>query len=221
MALISRVGTDLSSYGVGVEFTHAGWLWRAGSGRPWRITHELNPCDSSAARLYETGPAPFFQDSRQADARALVVIPSPALAERLQAILSGRAADGLKGEKYNFFANPKSEDGQNCTQWALEVLAAALAPPGAVTDRTSAQHWLAEAGYRGLMVNTHWYERAVVRVALRRVARLDAQPDSRFEMITADSVARFLKREDAGSLRLVVGRDAAAVERPTPGWPGA
>lgn len=212
VVLVARIGVDLRRYGA--TYTHVGWLWKPDAATPWRILHQLEICGTPQAQLYDTGPANFFMEGISRH-QALVLIPSPALQARLHAALSGPLPQRLLGGRYNFFAHAFSPSDQNCTGWALEVLAAALAPAGQVQDRASAQAVLRSLAPPTLKVRPRWWQKLYVRFVLgNNVARLADQPDPQhYEMVTADTVTGLLLAQDAATKLAVVNpeREQAAV----------
>lgn len=74
MAIVGRVGQDLSKYGL--HYSHVGFIYRERSGQPWRIAHLLNDCGSNRSDLWYEGVGNFFLDDLFAY-DALVLVPRP------------------------------------------------------------------------------------------------------------------------------------------------
>ena len=96
VVLLGRVGQDLSKYGL--RYSHVGFVWRDHPEGRWLGVHLLNECGTAVSNLYNQGLANFFADDLFAW-DALVLIPSPAVQQRL--------AEHLKGEAPLHFHQPK------------------------------------------------------------------------------------------------------------------
>ena len=134
VALIARVGTDLSKQGL--VYSHAGFAVRDHAHGRWTVVHLLNECGSDRSGLYAQGLVNFFADDLvNQDLR--IVWFAPDVADRLAARLHQMPRHSLHHPRYNLIARPGSEDYQNSTAWIVEVMAAALADRG-IYDRRSA-----------------------------------------------------------------------------------
>ena len=60
VAVIARVGSDLSRYGI--TWTHAGIVWRDDPAGRWQVWHALNDGAGATSRLYRQGLMNFFLD---------------------------------------------------------------------------------------------------------------------------------------------------------------
>jgi len=67
--------------------------------------------------------------------------------ERIAKQLTRDRATAMHQPHYSMVAYPWSTKYQNSNQWAIELLAAALAPEGAITSREMAQAWLKQSGF--------------------------------------------------------------------------
>mgnify|MGYP003582648394 FL=1 len=134
VALIARVGTDLSKQGL--VYSHAGFAVRDHAHGRWTVVHLLNECGSDRSGLYAQGLVNFFADDLvNQDLR--IVWFAPDVADRLAQRLQQMPRHSLHHPRYNLIARPGSEDYQNSTAWIVEVMAAALADRG-IYDRRSA-----------------------------------------------------------------------------------
>lgn len=202
VALIARVGTDLRRFGV--QYSHAGWLWRTTPKAKWRIVHQLNACGTSDTRLYETGPATFFMDQLSAP-QAAVLLPSAALQQRLHEVLASSLPENLLGRRYNFFAHPESASDQNSAAWAAELLAVALAQPGTVLDRAQAQAVLRRFGHLPSHGALPWYEKLGSVLFYRKVIRLADQPDGYdYQVTSVDSLIQLLSGADPQTRNITI-----------------
>ncbi|TXH77269.1 MAG: DUF2145 domain-containing protein [Lysobacteraceae bacterium] len=122
VALVSRVGTDLSKHGL--VYSHAGFAVRDHPDGRWTVVHMLSDCSAEGSGLYAEGLVNFFADDlvRQ-DAR--ITWLRPKIAEQLARRLTMLEHDPLYTPRYNLIARPGSPDYQNSTAWVLEHIAAA------------------------------------------------------------------------------------------------
>jgi hypothetical protein len=210
IALIGRVGQDLSKYGL--RYSHIAFIQKDAASGQWRTTHLLNGCNSNQSALWQEGLANFFLDDLQAY-EALLVIPSTAIQEKLQAIVSSR--DSIKAMHqplYNMVAYPFSDKYQNSNQWALELFTMALSQQAginpAITTRKQAQQWLKLTNYEPSTLKLTAFTRLGARMFRANVA-FDDHPDERrfadlIDTVTVESMARYIQRVDALSSSEVV-----------------
>ena len=132
VALIARVGQDLSEHGL--VYSHAGFAVRDHASGRWSVVHLLNECGTHASGLYVQGLVNFFADDLVTqDAR--IVWLQPAHAERLASHLVGLPQASLFQPRYNLIARPDSTQYQNSTSWILETLAATQPASGDIRTR--------------------------------------------------------------------------------------
>ncbi|ATQ75981.1 hypothetical protein CR152_16640 [Massilia violaceinigra] len=205
VALIARVGQDLSKYDL--RYSHMAYTWRDHPKGRWTVVHLLNQCGTAKSKVFDQGLANFFLDDLFAY-ESQIVIPSAQSQKRIVAMLASQAPARLHGENYNMLAFPFSPKYQNSNQWVLETYAAS-ASDTAIDDRGAAQSWLKQAGYTP---NTIWVpsvKRLGARVFRANVA-FDDHPMGRriagqIDIVTVESVVRFVKKRDPGTTESVVG----------------
>jgi hypothetical protein len=135
VALVSRVGTDLSKHGL--RYSHSGFALRDHPDGRWTVVHMLNDCSDEGSGLYAQGLVNFFADDLvNQDAR--ITWLQPEIAQRLAARLLELPRDPLYTPRYNLIARPGSRDYQNSTAWVVEHIAAAIPERQRVTDRARA-----------------------------------------------------------------------------------
>ena len=194
VAMIARVGQDLSKYGL--RYSHMGYV-RRDQGR-WLVVHELNLCGSAQSALFDEGLANFFLDDMFAYETAILV-PSLAAQERIAALLASRDVARLHAARYNMLAFPFATTYQNSNQWLLETYAAGMSELP-VASREQAQAWLKLAGYRPITIEISAMTRLGARMFRANVA-FDDQPFERrmaghIDTVTVDSVMRFVRQRD-------------------------
>jgi hypothetical protein len=208
IALLGRVGSDLSAYGL--RYSHAGFVWRDHPKGQWLAVHALNHCATTTSTVFDEGLGNFFLDNPFAY-EVLVVIPSRDTQEKLRHLLSSPLSDHLHQAAYNMLAHPWSTRYQNSNQWVLELLAAAVAPAGLVNSRVQAQRWLHQQGYIPSEVQVSALQRLGARLFSANV-QFDDHPFSdritgHYQVVTVESVVRFLIWLDPHTTQQVVRPD--------------
>jgi len=205
VALIARVGQDLSKYGL--RYSHMAYVQKDAASGQWRVAHLLNGCNSNQSALWHEGLANFFLDDLFAY-DALLVVPSPALQEKLQAIVGNDARlRAMHQPLYNMLAYPFSTKYQNSNQWVLELLTQGLAQQAAmgaeINSRKQAQQWLQLTNYQPSTLKLTPLTRLGARMFRANVA-FDDHPDERrfsdqIDTVTVESLAAYIQRLDPGS----------------------
>ena len=213
IALVGRIGSDQSARGV--RYTHVGYAQREHPRGRWTVTHVLNLCGAGTSEMFDEGLGNFFLDEMYAF-ETRIVIPRPALQERLLAVLNGPLKRGLHEPEYSIIANPFASRYQNSNGWAAEVLAAALAAPGEIANRPQAQQWLRQNGFVPSAIRITPGERAGARLFSANV-RFGDHPDEawqqwRYQVATGDAVLNFAWRIDAGARGLTLHADGTRTD---------
>ncbi len=200
VALLGRVGTDQSNRGI--LYTHVGLIFRNHPKGAWLITHLLRDCDKARSNLFDEGLFDFFNGS-PFSYQALVVIPTQEVQDRLETLNRGPVTRQLHQPDYSTLANPFRTRFQNSNQWVLEMLAAALAPEGRVTDRAGAQRVLSETGYEPARMKLKFKERVMVKAGGKVHVSLADHRDSEnrgkdggYHWVSVDSIVGYLERND-------------------------
>lgn len=205
IALLGRVGSDLSAYGL--RYSHAGFIWRDHPKGQWLVVHALNQCATATSAVFDEGLGNFFLDNPFAY-EVLVVIPSHETQEKLARLLSSPLSDQLHQAAYNMLAHPWSTRYQNSNQWLIELLAAAVAPAGQVNNRAQAQQWLRRQGYLPSEVALSALQRLGARLFSANI-QFDDHPfvdriAGQYRVVTVESVVRFLTRLDPRTTQQVL-----------------
>lgn len=196
VALVARVGQDLSRYGL--KYSHAAFAWRDHPQGRWAVVHLLNDCGTDQSDLHDEGLGAFFLDIHRQE--AAIVIPSARLQQRLVEVLAGDLPAKLHEPRYNMLSYPFNPKYQNSNQWLLEVLAAAGASDVAITTRRQAVDWLKAVGYEPTTLDLGTFTRLGGRMFRANIA-FDDHPfgrrmAGRIDTATVDSIVRFLKQRD-------------------------
>ncbi|MEO7494762.1 MAG: DUF2145 domain-containing protein [Massilia sp.] len=204
IAVIARVGQDLSGYGL--RYSHMAYVWRDHPKGRWLVVHELNTCGTAESGLFNQGLGNFFLDNMFAY-ESVILIPGAASQAKLAAMLASPAALRLHGSSYNMLAYPFATTYQNSNQWVLETYAAGMSELP-VKDRAQAQAWLKLAGYQPITVDIPAVKRLGARMFRANVA-FDDQPfgrrmDGHIDTVTVDSVLRFVRQRDPQAREITV-----------------
>ncbi|AMC35941.1 DUF2145 domain-containing protein [Janthinobacterium sp. B9-8] len=197
VALIARVGQDLSAYNL--RFSHLGFVWRDPSAQgQWWVMHLLNQCGTVQSDLWREGLANFFMDDPFAY-DALIIVPSIAVQDKLQSWLSEQSKmEQLHGSKYNMLAYPFSTLYQNSNQWVLEGLASAMSRDLDIRSRVQAQQWLKLMNYQPSELKINTFKRLGGRMFRANIAFDDHPTDRRMagkiDTVTVDSIVNFLQQ---------------------------
>jgi hypothetical protein len=200
VALVARVGRDLSRYGL--RYSHVAFAWRGHPRGDWTMVEALNQCGTATSALYDDGLANFFLDDMFAY-QAKIVIPSPEVQKRIADVLVARHGGRFHEPRYNLVAYPFATRYQNSNQWLLETLADALAERP-VGTRSEAQAWLLASGFRPSTLHVPAIERLGAQIFRVNVA-FDDQPIDRriagnIDVVSAESVLDFVLRVDPGAV---------------------
>lgn len=205
VALIARVGQDLSKYGL--RYSHMGYAWRDHPQGRWLVVHELNQCGTAKSALFDQGLGNFFLDDMFAY-ESRIVVPGPAAQARIVAMLASTAPLRLHDPRYNMLAFPYSTNYQNSNQWLLETYAASVSDMP-IDGRAQAQAWLKLAGYQPITLDIPAMTRLGARMFRANVS-FDDQPferrmAGRIDTVTVDSVVRFVHQRDPQAWEISVG----------------
>jgi len=197
VALIARVGSDVSAYGL--RYTHAGFVMRDHANGAWTLVHVLNICGRQDSEIFDQGLLNFLLDDPFALDVLILELPA-ALQQAVANRLQSHRTRAFLGARYNTVAYPFSARYQNSNQWLLEVVAAAEADldGGSVETRSQAQAELHKRGYRGTVIRLSAFERIGALLTRDNIAFDDhpgeARVHGRFETITVDSIRAYLSR---------------------------
>jgi hypothetical protein len=208
VALIARVGQDLSKYGL--RYSHMGYIWRDHPQGRWIVVHALNHCGTAESALYNEGLANFFMDDLFAY-EALILVPNADLQRRVAMLLSSEAPLMLHEPSYNMVSYAFSTKYQNSNQWILELLAAASANDAKISERKQAQAWLKMVGFEPITVKVSALGRLGGRMFRANIAFDDHPFDRRMagqiDTVTVDSINGFINQKGMILYKLVVTLD--------------
>ena len=193
VALIGRVGADLSAYGL--RFSHLGFIRRQAPSGRWSVLHLLNRCGTATSTLYDQGLVNFFLDDPFAY-QAIIVLLDAKTQRLLVPTLQSALVWDLHQPHYNTIAHPRSLAFQNSNQWTLEILIAALAH-GSVRSRAEAQQHPLFQRYQPDVIRIDRLKRIGGGLFHANLTFTDHPLTSRvkgdYEVVSVRSVLRFLE----------------------------
>jgi len=132
VAIVARMGRPLSEMPEGMHFTHVAFAVYSnitlanGSAVPGYAIYNLYQKDDrpNVSTLVQDFPVDFFAGVAQLEAG--ILIPSPELQQRLLQVIASPAYASLHDPRYSLIANPYTLGRQNCTEFVLDVINAAI-----------------------------------------------------------------------------------------------
>jgi hypothetical protein len=206
VALVGRVGLDLSEYGQ--HYTHLGLAVRDHVKKRWLVMHLYVVCGKAESQIM-VQPLEQFYGTSLFDFDALVLTPSYAK----QAVLRTTFMNPLQSKllhqpAYNMIANPFVAKFQNSNQWILETSALSFAQVGEIGNRVTAQAWLKEKGFEPGAISIPNIKRSAARMFNTYVSFADHSEaefqKQAYQVVTVDAIAKFLSTLDPEMTRLVI-----------------
>lgn len=199
VAILARMGRPLAELPEGMRFTHAGFAvyseitTRDGRRLPGYAVYNLyqSADHPDTSGLVQDFPVDFFAGAAVLEAG--VIIPSTELQERLLTLIGSSTYRALHDPHYSAIANPYTLGRQNCTEFVLDVVNAAIYQTDDIgkIKRAERQYFIAQR------VNVAPLKLMFGAMFSSEVSLSD-QPG---EPVTAtfESIARYLDRYDQGS----------------------
>jgi hypothetical protein len=136
VAILARMGRPLSEMPEGMHFTHVAFAvyseitTQDGRKVPGYAIHNLYQEDGhpDVSALVQDFPVDFF--GSVAVLEAGILIPSPELQQRLLGVIGTPEYKSLHDPHYSVIANPYTLGRQNCTEFVLDVVNAAIYQTG-------------------------------------------------------------------------------------------
>ncbi|MCR9212366.1 MAG: DUF2145 domain-containing protein [Proteobacteria bacterium] len=197
LAIISRVGSDISSKGL--KYTHAGIVWRDTVSSKWQISHVLNDCEADTAKFYQHGLLDFFLTDLFSN-DILVTVPVPELQAGLIDLLAKEDAMKVFSPKYSMIAYPWQTEIQNSNQWILEVIAMAQGSLEGqkIRSRVEAQEYLKEKSFQGSVIRVWFFESLFGALFKENVSFSDHTEEERaagkYEFVSVKSLVNYLSQ---------------------------
>lgn len=194
VALVGRVGRDRSDLPEGIQYTHMGfWVYsdiRAEDGsvrRGYRVYNlyqrERQP---NVSDLVQDRPVDFLAGAVQLEAG--IIIPDPRLQAKLITVLNSDAYVEMHNPDYSLLSNPGNDVYQNCTEFTLNVLVAALYG----TDDMDRVKSNIRAHFSPQVIRISGFKRALGPVFMAGIAMDDH--GARIGTATFSTIARFVEQ---------------------------
>lgn len=202
VAVIARVGQDLSQYGL--RYSHLGFAYKDGG--VWRVLHKLNQCGSDRASVYREGLGDFFLDAPHEYIAGVMPLRKDVQQRLLPYLKEPYLGASIHTRAYSMVAYPWATDYQQSNQWALETLAVAMGARDG--SRRAAQDWLRREGYEPTELHLSTLQRLGARITAANVS-FDDHPtllrlSGRIRTVTVDSAMAWLQRSGLGEAQWVV-----------------
>lgn len=207
VALLARKGRPQSEMPEGMAFTHTAFAVYSeittADGRkvPGYALYNLYQREKQldTSDLVVDYPAGFFAGA--AELEAGIVIPTPALQQRLLAVIISPAYVSLHDPRYSVIANPFTLGRQNCTEFVLDVIQAAISRTDDI-KKIKAQE---KASFEAQKVRVNLFKLLFGSLFRAEVSMSD-QPG---EPVTAtfEKIGQYLVRHDKGAEALIVRPD--------------
>lgn len=204
VAIVARMGRPASELPEGFHYTHAGFAVYSrvttNDGRvlPAYAMYNLYQRDDKPdnSHLVQDFPLDFFAGAQVLEAG--VLIPSPELQRRLLETLASPVYKSLHDPRYSAIANPYTLERQNCTEFVLDVVNAAIYQTGNIKHLKDSERAYFEA--QPVKVGP-------IKLLLGSLFSADIttsdHPDV-VETATFETIARYLLKYDEGSELLTV-----------------
>lgn len=132
VAILARMGRPLAEMPEGMRFTHVAFAVYSditlanGTTVPGYAIHNLYQKDKQpdTSELIKDFPVDFFAGVAQLEAG--ILIPSVELQQRLLSVIHSPVYTSLHEPRYSLIANPYTLGRQNCTEFVLDVVNAAI-----------------------------------------------------------------------------------------------
>lgn len=207
VAILARMGRPPSELPEGMHFTHVAFAvysqitTRDGRQLPGYAIYNLYQSDGrpDVSSLVTDFPLDFFAGVSVLEAG--VVVPSPALQQRLLEVIAGKTYGALHDSRYSVIANPYNAGRQNCTEFVLDVVNSALHQ----TDDYARLKDIAQSGFKAQKVNVNPLKLMFGSMLSKEVSLTDHDGDP--VTATFETISEYLARVDAGSQAFTVQPD--------------
>lgn len=199
VAIVSRMGRPLSEMPEGMHFTHAGFaVYSEIATLDGRILNGYamynmyqNDARPDTSNLVQDYPVDFF--AGVAELEAGVIIPSAELQRRLLEVIVSPTYASLHEPHYSAISNPYTLGKQNCTEFMLDVINAAIYQTSSIKQIKANE----KAFFKAQKVNVNPLKLILGALFSAEIATSDHEG----EIVTAtfETIADYLKKYDEGS----------------------
>ncbi|MBB6251828.1 DUF2145 domain-containing protein [Nitrospirillum iridis] len=207
VAIVGRVGVPLDQVPEGFHYSHVGFAiysqikTKSGDTIPGYAMYNLYQDDKhpDVSNLVQDYPLDFFSGIQSLDAG--VIIPSDELQSRILGIITSPTYAALHDPHYSIIANPYNLGRQNCTEFVLDVLMAAIYRTDNIAQIKAAEN----AYFRAQPVTVSPFKLLVGSMFMPGVSTSD-QTEAPVTA-TFERISDFLRKYDAGSQEFTVLSD--------------
>jgi hypothetical protein len=204
VAIVSRMGRPLSEMPEGMHFTHVGFAvyseisTKDGRKLPGYAMYNLyqNNEHPDTSALMQDFPVEFF--SGVAELESGVIIPSAELQKRLLEVISSHTYISLHDPRYSAIANPYTLGKQNCTEFVLDVINAAIYQTGNIKQIKASE----KAYFEAQRVNVNPLKLMLGSLFSSEISTSD-HPGVPVTA-TFETISHYLEKFDAGEKTLTV-----------------
>jgi hypothetical protein len=207
VAILARMGRPASELPKGMHFTHVAFAVYSeittSDGRKvpgyaiYNLYQRDNPSDVSD--LVQDFPVDFFSGVTELEAG--IIIPSPELQRRLLTVIASPSYAALHDPRYSVIANPYTLGRQNCTEFVLDVINAAIYR----TDNIRVLKANTKAYFAAQKVNVNPLKLLLGTAFTRDVSMSDQNGTP--VTATFETIGKYLRKYDEGSEMLTVVAD--------------
>jgi hypothetical protein len=206
VALVARVGTDLSKYGL--KYSHVAFAVRDHADGRWSVVHLLNHCGTDRSSLYAEGLVNFYLDDLVSLDTKIVWL-QPDAAERVVKELQSPAIESLHHSYYSVIARPDSPDYQNSTDWVLDVLIDALDDKSGTHRRADVQRAQTRLGFQPDILQISYAKRIAGGLFAANAAFTDhpiaTRLSGKYPLVTVRSIFRLAREQHWAAEELAMG----------------
>ncbi|MDR2239505.1 MAG: DUF2145 domain-containing protein [Zoogloeaceae bacterium] len=199
VAVLARMGRPRSELPEGMHFTHVAFAVYSeittSDGRkvPGYAIYNLYQKNDhpDISELVQDFPVDFF--AGVAELEAGIIVPSPELQQRLLGVITSPAYSALHDSRYSVIANPYTLGRQNCTEFVLDVINAAIYQ----TDDINKIKANEKAYFVAQKVNVSPFKLLLGAMFTKEVSTSDQEGTP--VTATFETIGDYLKKYDAGS----------------------
>lgn len=208
VAILARMGRPAAEMPPGMRFTHAAFAVYSeittSDGRkvPGYAIQNLYQLENAPDRseLVQDFPVDFFAGVSELEAG--IIVPSMELQQRLLKVIGSPSYASLHEANYSVIANPYNLGRQNCTEFVLDVVNAAIYQ----TSDLKVLKANTRAYFEPQKVDVSPFKLMLGSVFMKEVSLAD-QPEGTPVTTTFETIGRYLQKYDKGSVVLTIKPD--------------
>ena len=201
VAIVGRVGVPPADLPEGMHFSHVGFAVYSqitladGKKVPGYAMYNLYQDDAKpdVSSLVQDYPADFF--AAVAKLEAGIIIPSEELQTRILDVIGSPTYKALHDPHYSIIANPFTLGRQNCTEFVLDVVNAAIYRTGDIQKIKAAER----AYFTAQPININPFKLLLGSMFTAGVSMSDQEADKPPVTATFERISDYLTKYDAGS----------------------